>query len=105
MVLSSQRHLLFHLIEGTIAQMGSLELVDESLVSTTEASRKTPSLDAAPNRSFNSDTKKKLSFRSMLCGVVNSIRVVFFSNKLNLLAPFGPLAVVVDVSTRHHVSS
>lgn len=36
--------------------------------------------------------------------VFDSIRIVVFSNKLNLLMPFGPLAVLVHILTDHNVS-
>lgn len=104
MVLSSRRHSLSYLIEGTVPQMGSLELVDETLVSPATISRKTPSLDAAPNRSFYSDGTKELNLKSMWNGVLNSIKVVLFSDKINLLVPFGPVAILVDELTSHHVS-
>lgn len=42
--------------------------------------------------------------RVMKNTVVNSIRTVVFSSRLNLLMPFGPLAIVVDKVTSHHVS-
>ncbi|KAL6135080.1 hypothetical protein ACLB2K_067308 [Fragaria x ananassa] len=40
--------------------------------------------------------------RVMKNTVVNSIRTVVFSSRLNLLMPFGPLAIVVDKVTSHH---
>lgn len=36
--------------------------------------------------------------------VYRSIRTVVFSNRLNLLIPFGPLAILVQKLTNHHVS-
>lgn len=36
--------------------------------------------------------------------VYKSIKIVIFSNKLNLLIPFGPLAIVVHILTGHNVS-
>ena len=36
--------------------------------------------------------------------VYNSIRVVIFSNWLNLLMPLGPLAIIVEIWTDHRVS-
>jgi len=40
-----------------------------------------------------------------LAGIVfRSIQVVIFSNKLNLLMPFGPLAILVQKLTAHLVS-
>jgi len=40
-----------------------------------------------------------------LAGIVyRSIKVVIFSNKLNLLMPFGPLAILVQKLTAHLVS-
>jgi len=43
--------------------------------------------------------------RETLAGIVyRSIQVVIFSNKLNLLMPFGPLAILVQKLTAHLVS-
>ena len=40
-----------------------------------------------------------------LAGMIyRSIQVVVFSNKLNLLMPFGPLAILVQKLTGHLVS-
>lgn len=36
--------------------------------------------------------------------IYRSIRLVVFSNRLNLLMPFGPLAILVEKLTGHHVS-
>ena len=36
--------------------------------------------------------------------VFMSIRIVVFSNKLNFLMPFGPLAVLIHILTDHNVS-
>lgn len=36
--------------------------------------------------------------------IYRSIRVVVFSNRLNLLMPFGPVAILVEKLTAHHVS-
>lgn len=85
--------------------MGSLELVDESLVSPGPIGRAKPSMDAAPNKSFYADGIEELNFKSISNIVIHSIKVVFFSDKINLLVPFGPLAILVDKLTNHHVSS
>lgn len=51
---------------------------------------------------------KKGSFFGLLPGSVDkllgSIKTVIFSNKLNLLMPFGPLAIMVHNLTGHKVS-
>ena len=36
--------------------------------------------------------------------VAESIKIVVFSTKINLLIPFGPLAILVDRFSGHHVS-
>jgi Ca2+:H+ antiporter len=36
--------------------------------------------------------------------VYKSIKTVIFSNKLNVLIPFGPLAILVHILTGHNVS-
>lgn len=79
-----------------------LEFEDESLVSPRMIARKTSSLDAVPHRSFND--AEEIGCKCILSRALNSIRIVLFSDKLNLLVPCGPIAILVDKLTSHHVS-
>ncbi|KAK3025515.1 hypothetical protein RJ639_042050, partial [Escallonia herrerae] len=89
--------------------MGSLEgkavvdLQDESLVSPQLINRKTSSLDSAPIRSFHPAGSEEWGCLCIWSTIFKSIRVVFLSEKINLLIPCGPLAIVVDKLTSHHV--
>ncbi|KAG5545883.1 hypothetical protein RHGRI_018142 [Rhododendron griersonianum] len=90
--------------------MGSLEEQyvieeDECLLNRGPTDRKVLYLGAAPNRYY------PFSLFSEDCGwkeigniVLSRTKVVFFSNKINLLVPCGPLAVLVDLVTGHQGS-
>ncbi|KAG5545884.1 hypothetical protein RHGRI_018142 [Rhododendron griersonianum] len=93
-----------------VLQMGSLEEQyvieeDECLLNRGPTDRKVLYLGAAPNRYY------PFSLFSEDCGwkeigniVLSRTKVVFFSNKINLLVPCGPLAVLVDLVTGHQGS-
>lgn len=93
-----------------VLQMGSLEEQyvieeDECLLNRGPTDRKVLYLGAAPNRYY------PFSLFSEDCGwkeigniVLSRTKVVFFSNKINLLVPCGPLAVLVDLVTGHQVN-
>ncbi|KAK2986409.1 hypothetical protein RJ640_011847, partial [Escallonia rubra] len=89
--------------------MGSLEgkavvdLQDESLVSPRPINRKTSSLDSAPIRSFHPAGSEECGCLCIWSTILKSIRVVLLSEKINLLIPCGPLAIVVDKLTSHDV--
>ncbi|KAF8409807.1 hypothetical protein HHK36_005886 [Tetracentron sinense] len=100
LVITSNRSML-------IAQMGSLdegsvhEFDDESLVSPVAISRKVHSPDASQHGSFSSG----LPVRGIKCtrnSVFRSLKIVVFTSKINLLMPFGPLAILVHNLTGHH---
>ena len=62
-------------------------------------------------QSTDSNEHVSLSGSLRVCGnkmkrnsVYKSIKTVVFSNKLNLLIPFGPLAILVHKMTAHNVS-
>lgn len=88
-------------------QMGSfvgtavLELENENTVA---VNQKMLSVDDSPRISSFYTRLDDLSYKYVLNGVVSSIKLVFLSKKLNLLVPCGPLAVIVDLFTNHHVS-
>ncbi|CAK9165054.1 unnamed protein product [Ilex paraguariensis] len=90
-----------HLEMGALEGRSTLEFEDESLASPGPFSNKTSSLDAAPNRFFFDDGSEDFGCRCICKSVLRSIAVVFFTNKLNLLLPCGPLAILVDKLTKH----
>lgn len=88
------------------AEMGStqpksvFEFEDQSLVGGEKHS-----LDEAPLRALYSGGANDCCPHVLKNSVVDSIRIVVFSAKINLLIPFGPLAIVaivVDKLTGHH---
>lgn len=81
-----------------------MELEDENLVTSQPMDRKTCSLDVAPRRSFFGFGTEEFGCKYILNSTLNSIKIVLFSSKLNLLASCGPLAIIVDKLTNHHVS-
>lgn len=93
-----------------VSQMGSsqehciLDLEDESLIKHGPNDRGVLYAGAAPNRHYS------FSLFSEDCGwkeiwniMLNRTKKVFSSNKINLLVPCGPLAVLVDLVTGHQV--
>ncbi|PON47225.1 Calcium/proton exchanger CAX [Parasponia andersonii] len=88
-------------------EMGSLEngstddLEDESLFSPESVAQKTHSTQAAEqgmHPGWSQAHVEKL-FRNV---VYRSVKTVIFSNKLNLLMPFGPLAIIFNKYTDSH---
>ncbi|XP_058218399.1 vacuolar cation/proton exchanger 2-like isoform X3 [Rhododendron vialii] len=78
---------------------------DECLINRGPTDKRVLYLGAAPNRYY------PFSLFSEDCGwkeiwniVLSRTKVVFFSNKINLLVPCGPLAVLVDLVTGHQGS-
>ncbi|CAI9088995.1 OLC1v1023477C2 [Oldenlandia corymbosa var. corymbosa] len=90
-----------HLEMGSLDGRSVLEFEDESLFSPRTMSIKNSSLDAAPHRSFYE--AEEFGCKCIFSRTFNSIRRVMFSDKLNLLVPCGPLAIIVDTWTSHHV--
>lgn len=90
-------------------QMGSLdgksehEFEDESLVSPLSLARKTHGFDVAQHISFSGGLQP-LTIKYTRTKMIASIKSVVFSTKLNLLMPFGPIAILVHNYTGHHVS-
>ncbi|KAL0443734.1 UNVERIFIED_CONTAM: Vacuolar cation/proton exchanger 2 [Sesamum latifolium] len=66
---------------------------------------KTSSLEIAPPRSFFGHGTEDLGCKSILSSIFRSTKIALFSNKLNLLIPCGPLAILVDKLTNHHSSA
>lgn len=86
---------------GSLEERSNHELEDESLISPAEIGQKTNSFHAPQ---LGSSCRDWRIWSSKLLGnaVFMSIRVVVFSSKLNLLMPFGPLAVLVHGLSDHN---
>lgn len=84
-------------------EISVLEFEDESLVSPVALARRTHSLGATQYGSILGGLQV-YSIRCMRDRAVKSLKIVVFTPKLNLLLPFGPLAILVHNMTGHHVS-
>ncbi|WKA12712.1 hypothetical protein VitviT2T_030071 [Vitis vinifera] len=86
---------------GSLEERSNHELEDESLISPAKIGQKTNSFHAPQ---LGSSCRDWRIWSSKLLGnaVFMSIRVVVFSSKLNLLMPFGPLAVLVHGLSDHN---
>lgn len=86
---------------GSLEERSNHELEDESLISPAKIGQKTNSFHAPQ---LGSSCRDWRIWSSKLLGnaVFISIRVVVFSSKLNLLMPFGPLAVLVHGLSDHN---
>lgn len=77
------------------------ELDDESPYSLEKETRK---LRSPKIEHGSSSGNSQASSNVMLRNVYKSIKIVVFSNKLNLLIPFGPIAIIVKKLNGGHVS-
>lgn len=86
---------------GSIEHKSIFEYEDQSLVGPEKHS-----LDEAPLRALYSGGSDSYCPKVMRNTVVDSIKTVVFTSRLNLLMPFGPLAILVDrlTGSGHHVS-
>lgn len=88
--------------------MGSLEngstndLEDENLYSPESIAQKNLSTQAAEQ--WRHPAYSQAHVEKMFGNVYRSIKTVIFSNRLNLLMPFGPSAILVNKFTGHRVS-
>lgn len=76
-------------------QMGSLQHRDDSMISTVPTDRKMPTLDTPTNRPLDSASLQNIDLRSIISCIFKSVKIVLLSDKINLLIPFGPLAILV----------
>lgn len=89
---------------GSLEERAVLEFEEESLVRPSDsasASGKTHSREGHPLPSPASQTSCS---KCLSNSIFNSLKVVVFSTKINLLVPFGPVAILVDKFTDNHVS-
>lgn len=91
-----------------ISQMGSadgtsvIEIENTNLLNTSSSfPRRTPSFDD-PDTPIGRTDRGKLSI--VQSKVVSSIKLVVLSTKINILMPFGPMAILVDKLFHTHVS-
>ncbi|XP_060209451.1 vacuolar cation/proton exchanger 3-like isoform X2 [Lycium barbarum] len=91
-----------HLEMGSSDETAVLQLEDEKLVRLEHLYRKTSSLGTAPKRSSCDLEADDDSRKSILYSIQRNIKIVFFSNKLNILVPCGPLAILANELTDHH---
>lgn len=93
-----------------LQQMGSLErksspdLEGLPLVDPQCNSGKTSPLEISPQSHFVVPQSEDFASKSILSIIFRSIKIALFSNKLNLLIPCVPLAMLVDKLTNHLVS-
>ncbi|XP_049404019.1 vacuolar cation/proton exchanger 3-like isoform X1 [Solanum stenotomum] len=86
---------------GSSDERAVLQLEDENLVRLEHFDRKASSLGTAPQRSYDLEADDD-SHKSILYSIRRNINIFFFSNKLNILVPCGPLAILVDELTDQH---
>lgn len=89
---------------GSLGEKTILEFEDESLVSPVSLNRKNFAFEASMHGSPSSGDSQKFCYGNMKNRIIDSIKIVVFSAKINLLMPFGPLAILVSSLSGHHVS-
>ncbi|XP_026393022.1 vacuolar cation/proton exchanger 3-like isoform X2 [Papaver somniferum] len=84
---------------GALDERSVLQFDDENLSSPSVRSidRTTDSLDA-----LHPKASSQANFTCMGNPVFRSLKIVIFSNKLNILMPFGPLAILIHYLTGNH---
>jgi len=87
---------------GSLQERSTHDFEDTSASSTSKVFQKMSPFHAAEEGPF-SETSQVGSVNMFSCAC-RSIKIVVFSNKLNLLMPFGPVAILVHNLTGHHVS-
>ncbi|CAN6444889.1 unnamed protein product [Victoria cruziana] len=95
----------FQYVGHPSVEMGSLddndlEFEDESLVSPVGASRKSRALETGPGGPL-ADFSKAWTVKQVGNRLLNSIRIVIFQSKLNILLLSGPVAVLVHGLTQN----
>ncbi|KAL3734548.1 hypothetical protein ACJRO7_023838 [Eucalyptus globulus] len=85
---------------GSLQERSTHDFEDTSTSSTSKVFQKMSPFHAAEEGPF-SGTSQVGSVNMFSCAC-RSIKIVVFSNKLNLLMPFGPVAILVHNLTGHH---
>ncbi|XP_044473436.1 vacuolar cation/proton exchanger 5-like isoform X2 [Mangifera indica] len=85
---------------GSLDNRSANEFENESIFTLEEESRKEGPALEHENRSI-SEGSSSHGYKNLRNGVYKSIKTVVLSSKLNLLMPFGPLAIMVHKMTGH----
>lgn len=89
---------------GSLDGRAVIEFEDESLVSPAAASISTNKNSFHEITHISAATSAKSYRQHMRNSVIDSIKIVIFSAKINILMPLGPLAILVDKMSGSHVS-
>lgn len=90
---------------GSLERTSSPELEGLPLVNPQCNSGKTSPLEISPQSHFVGPRSEDFPSKCILSSIFHSIKIALFSNKLNLLIPCGPLAILVDKLTHQLVSN
>ncbi|KAL5798174.1 hypothetical protein ACOSQ2_002994 [Xanthoceras sorbifolium] len=91
-----------HVEMGSLDGRAVLEFVDDGLESPGSVARKKHSFDGASLCNGGSDNGSLNVYTWSSYGVIESIRIVVLSTKINLLMVFGPMAIIVDKTSGSH---
>ncbi|KAL5794385.1 hypothetical protein ACOSP7_002979 [Xanthoceras sorbifolium] len=91
-----------HVEMGSLDGRAVLEFVDDGLESPGSVARKKHSFDGASLCNGGSDNGSLNVYTWSSHGVIESIRIVVLSTKINLLMVFGPMAIIVDKTSGSH---
>lgn len=86
------------------AKREDLEIEMDTLVSSSQSAKKTPTVEMPHNISL-SNVAKSWTFSRILERLWKSIKVVIFTAKINMLLPFGPMSIMLHYLTKIHVSA
>ncbi|XP_008806556.1 vacuolar cation/proton exchanger 2-like isoform X2 [Phoenix dactylifera] len=78
-----------------------LEIEMETLVSSSQSAKKTPTVEIPDNASL-SNVAKSWIFSRILERLWKSIKVVIFTAKINMLLPFGPMSIILHYLSKNH---
>lgn len=85
---------------GSLQERSTHDFEDTSASSTSKVFQKMSPFHAAEEGPFSETSR--VGTANMFSCACRSIKIVVFSNKLNLLMPFGPVAILVHNLTGHH---
>lgn len=89
---------------GSLAGKSSSELEELPLFKSQPIGRKISSAEITPLNRLSGPGSEDCESQRILRRIFRSIKIALFSNKLNLLIPFGPSAIIVEKLIRNHVS-
>ncbi|KAG1334423.1 putative Vacuolar cation/proton exchanger 3 [Cocos nucifera] len=78
-----------------------LEIEMETLVSSSQSAKETPTVEIPHNISL-SNVAKSWTFSRIFERLWKSIKVVIFTTKINMLLPFGPMSIILHYLTKIH---